>query len=1507
MENLTGRVIRGYELHERIGEGGFGVVYRAHQTAVKRDVVIKAVLPVYANNPEFIRNFEAEAQLIARLEHLHIVPLYDYWRDHEGAFLVMRWLRGGSLLESLRHGAWSIQASSRMLNQIAGALTTAHRNNVVHQDIKPANILLDEDGNAFLTDFGLANDLKQGIDLSVSSASATVRGSPAYISPEQIRRDPISPRTDIYSLGIVLYEVLCGEHPFGMTNVVDLLRHQLNSQLPPLQSHRSDLPDALNRVLRRATAKDPDARYASVVELVEAFEQAITVNVPTNLTPAAVPNKSLSQTQPITGVISLDTIEALYAGPRNPYKGLRAFQEADAADFFGRASLVNHLLQRLQTVEPYHRFLALVGPSGSGKSSVIHAGLLPAIRRGKIPLWNRWFLVEMSPGSHPIVELTNALLKIVTGINLNQVTTILERKDGLNQIISQHLPDQHSELILFIDQFEETFALVADEFERSHFFDLICEAVQTAEARIRVIITLRADFYDRPLLHPRLGELLRTRTELVLPMSQEEILQTIVEPAEQVGLTLENGLAERIAAEVIGQPSALPLLQFALTELYEHRQGKNLTIQAYEMIGGVSGALARRADDLYNSMNHRQQQTARQIFLRLIAPGSGSENTRRRALQSELLSLDFDGETVQSVLDEFGKYRLLSFDRDPLSRAPTVEIAHEALIRKWQMLRLWIDQSQDQLRTHRQLAVAVNEWIAAQKDTSFLASGARLAQFEVLLNTDLIVLNETERSYLDTSVARQRRLERNRQLRFLIANAAAIIFVLLALAALQQRNRAEEASRAADDARATAVVERDRADQEALIAHSRELAALAMNENSNVNTALLLSLEALKAADTFEARHSLMSLLQQYSRLKTTLTGHTDTIRSVAFSPDGQRIASGSRDGSVRLWDANRLIPDAHLSGHTGWVNTVAFSPDGRWLASGGIDGSLFLWDLRTAPIEARPLEGHRDAIWSVAFSPDSQTLVSGGADRTLRLWSSPTGRLLQSAAGHTDTIYAVSFSHNGQWIASGGADTTIRLSDASTLETARALNGHTNWIYTLTFSPDDQYLASGGVDTVLRLWDLYSETAVPQSLSGHLGWIRTVQFTPNGQRLITGGADGAILIWDTAQKTLVDGFTSAGARAVWSLAIHPENFSILTGGADPNLYIWDQQPQPGLATLLSHQPGFEILALAADPGGSQIAFAGDSDTDFSVKIQDIAVSNNITLLTGHTAQVTGLAYSPTHPYLFSVGVDKQLIVWDTQTHQRTKQFDLPESVFALALRPDGQQLALGYNSGSIQLWDLEADTQEWQPGTVLAGNPGGRIMSLAYHPTENILASGNRDGSINIWNNAGPPVSLTGHTDGILGLAFSQTGMLASVSRDQTIRLWSQQDTDWLLDGPPLTGHTNWVMAVAFAPDAAHLASVSTDGSAILWDIERRLPVGSPLIGHSDWINAVTFSVDGQHLYTAGRDGRLIAWSVDPSQWYERACQLANRNLNADEQQRFLGATLSPVITCPQYDRRTN
>ncbi|HSH77747.1 MAG TPA: protein kinase, partial [Herpetosiphonaceae bacterium] len=1033
------------------------------------------------------------------LEHPHIVPLYDYWRDPSGAYLVMRYLRSGSLQDRLAQGPLPPEQVLQVLEQVGAGLAVAHRQAVVHRDLKPGNILLDDDGNAYLADFGIAKDVAT-VNPLLQTTHEGMLGSPAYSAPEQIRDEAVTPRTDIYSLGIVLYEMLAGRHPFTGKTPGEVLVQHLQEPLPRLNGDRPDLPPALDDIIRRATAKQPGERYADVLSLLTDLRYALRAG--NGAAPGALLEELLLGDAHAGAVVT----QAPLAAVENPYKGLRAFQEADAPDFFGREALVRHLVARLAERSKFQRFLAVVGPSGSGKSSAVRAGLIPALRRSELPGSEQWFVVEMFPGSCPMEELATALTRVAVKPIPDLLGQLRQDERGLAHGIEQVLPeDDRTELVLVIDQFEEAFTLVEDEAERIHFLNSLHVAVREPRSRLRLITTLRADFYDRPLLYQGFGELVRQRTAAVVPLSPAELEEAIVGPARRAGVTVEPELLATLVRDVGEQPGTLPLLQYALTELFEHRKGNTLTLAAYLASGGVLGALSRRADELYAALSIDEQAAARQLFLRLVTLGEGVEDTRRRVLRSELAMLGHDERVLDQVIDSYGRYRLLTFDVEPDTRSPTVEVAHEALIRTWTRLRSWLDASRDELRLQRRLAAAAAEWNNGVRDPSFLATGTRLERFRALAESGRVALNADERAFLEASnaehgrhiAAEQARRERE------LAQAKAL--------AEQQRRRAEaEEQRTEEQRRAAAAAQQAATAERSASRRLRYLAAalasflivaLALSSFAFVQRreaeANLTQAEAQRLAAESQALYQsngsadLVGLLAVRSlRLQHTpqgdaaletagtleypvqlFAGHTNWVEDAAFSPDGRLVVTASDDRTARLWQAATGQNIVTLEGHTGAVNGVAFSPDGRYVLTGSQDKTAALWDANTG-LEVRRFTGHGKAIWDVAFSPDGKYALTGSFDKTAQLWDAQTGQAIRTFEGHTDEVYGVAFSPDGRNVVTSSRDQTTRLWDAETGQTIHVFAGHTEQVRSVAFSPDGLNILTGSHDKTARLWD---------------------------------------------------------------------------------------------------------------------------------------------------------------------------------------------------------------------------------------------------------------------------------------------------------------------------------------------------------------------------------------------------------------------------------------------------
>lgn len=1518
-EDLTGRAIRGYALAERIGMGGFGSVYRAVQPNVDREVAVKIILPAFANHPDFIRRFEAEAQLVARLEHPHIVPLYDYWREPGVAYLVMRLLRGGNIQNLLGSGPLPVETTAHILEQICAALHAAHRIGVIHRDLKPANVLLDEDNNAYLADFGIAKNLGSPDFETMTSVDAMI-GSPQYMSPEQIRSLTVGPQTDIYCLGVMTYEMLTGALPFPGPTPFDLIQQHINTPMPLLSARQSGLPAALDAVIGRATAKDPAERYTDALALLNDFRQAL---------------GRLGDSHP--ALITYEEEEST-GEPANPFKGLRAFSEADAENFFGRETLIQQLLARLGEGGDLSRFLAVIGPSGSGKSSVVRAGLVPALRRGGLPGSENWFIVDLLPGKHPFEELEAALLRVAVNPPESLLSQLKDGPRGLLRAARRILPaDKTVELVLVIDQFEEIFTLVEDESERALLLESLATAVLDERSRLRVIITLRADFTDKPLRYVDFGEMLNRRFEFVLPLNADEIERAVAGPAQRAELRLEKGLVSTIIREVGNQPGALPLLQYALSELFEKREGRTLTNKTYREIGGVLGALGRSAELIYSGLNQAGQSAARQVFLRLVTLGEGTEDTRRRVLREEIEALYGDQQTtLRKVIDQFGKAHLLTFDRDPLTRGATIEVAHEALLREWKRLREWLEESRADVRLQRQLALAAHDWQAAQRETSFLLTGARLEQFEGWAASISIGLTQEERAYLEaSSQEHQRRAaeERQRQQRELenaqklaeteraraedqarsikqlrqravwLAGVLALALIAALLAGFFAQNNQKLAvqnaasAATAQAAEAEAVQERDIAERQSLISSVRELAGEA-NANLEIDPerSILLALQAVnktyKADGTVlpEAEDALHRAVQA-SRIELTLSGHKESVWMAAFSPDGKQIVTASLDNTAKIWDAAtgkelRTLPCSQERG----CNAAIFSPNGQFIATAGGDAVVRIWE-RASGKETLTLKGHTDRVYAIAYSPDGKRLASCGPDGAIILWDAQTGQRLSTFTEEPGVIlYWIAYNPSGSDIITAATDWARAWATVWDIETGQkrfTLEENTTIIRSASFSPDGKTIATTGDDQTAKLWDASTGQKL-LTFYGHTDSISFAAFSPDGKWLATSSYDRHVKIWEVATgRELFD--VAGHQRDLTSVAFSPDGRRIVTSSLDMTAKVWSVAPSRELLTLVNG-PAIAFTEgsdLAYSPDGKHLVVANSDPTP---NVWDVSTGELLFKLQGHTDLVTFAVYSPDGKRIATASNDRTAKVWDAVTGQELMTFSgHADSVFGVAFSPDGTKLATTSFDNTAKIWDTAS-------GELLQTLSGHRdwVFSAVFSPDGTRLATSSMDTSTRVWDVATGQqlLLLLGHKDLVDQVVYSPDGSkLATASFDSTAKVWDAASGQELLT---LASHAASVFDVAFSADGKFLATASADKTVKVWDAATgrellTLHAPGPLSG-------VAFSPDGAQLAAAGRDGTTRIYLLRIQDLIALAKSRLTRAWRLDECQAYLHADTCPA-----------
>jgi WD40 repeat protein len=1210
-------------------------------------------------------------------------------------------------------------------------------------------------------------------------------------------------------------------------------------------------------------------------------------------------------------------------GP-NPYNGLAAFKESDADRYFGRESQVERLWQRFQDLHEQSavpRLLPILGPSGCGKSSLARAGLIPELAKRPLPGKEKMRVAVMVPGDSPLKSLAGILARLTR----DDLTPEVIKKRGYEeelrksaksgrfdflQDVAETLPDiQAAPLVVMVDQFEEIYSLCKDSDERTAFIENLLYASASATGYVTTVITLRSDFLGETQRHEQLNQIIGSDLSMIVPaMTADELRCAIAEPAKQAGHPLDPATVELLVTDTEGREGALPLLQFALTRIWEGlREGRSPAV-TYREMGGVGGALAMKAQDIYTKLDDAEKDIARRVFTGLVQLGEGAKDTRRRVTIQNLMGSRDTPETVKEVIRRFSSpgARLVTLSSQEGHEA--AEVTHETLLDQWMTFKSWLDHNRDDLRFQRRLDEAAQYWdLNGRPDGNLWRSPDLdlLIQYQQNRGEDLTLL-QNEFFEASWQAEQTRKQEKRRQKRFQTWAIRGLL-VLFGIAALQWIRAEKEVINAqfTADSLAAQALFNEGYDIEAL----QNAIEMGTNLEHKLGKPWLLS--GVRPDVKMRALASFRRIVYGIKELNV-LQGHTDRVLAVSFSPDGNTIASASSDNTVRLWSIKG--EQLHvLQGHTDTVGAVSFSPDGNTIASASSDNTVRLWSIKGEQLHV--LQGHTDPVWAVSFSPDGNTIASasgnplGGGDNTVRLWSKE-GEQLHVLQGHTDSVNAVSFSPDGNTIASASSDNTVRLWSIKG-EQLHVLQGHTSSVNAVSFSPDGNTIASASSDNTVRLWSIKGEQL--HVLQGHTAAVWEVSFSPDGNTIASASFDNTVRLWSikgeqlhvlqghTATVNAVsfspDGNTIASASfdntvRLWSIkgeqlhvlqghtdsvnavSFSPDGNTIASASFDNTVRLWSIKGEQ-LHVLQGHTD--RVLAVSFSPDGNTIASASSDNT---VRLWSIK-GEQLHVLQGHTDRVLAVSFSPDGNTIASAsgnplgGGDNTVRLWSIKGEQLHVLQGHTSSVNAVSFSPDGNTIAsasgnaLGGGDNTVRLWSIKGEQLH-----VLQGHTA-TVNAVSFSPDGNTIASasgnplGGGDNTVRLWSIKGEQLHvLQGHTDSVNAVSFSPDGnTIASASGnplgggDNTVRLWSIKGEQLHV----LQGHTATVWAVSFSPDGNTIASASSDNTVRLWSIKgEQLHV---LQGHTDWVSAVSFSPDGNTIASASSDNTVRLWSIKGEQ----------------------------------------
>lgn len=1401
----VGTRLKHYEIIRKLGEGGMGAVYLARDVKLGRLVALKVLLEHGGLGGG---RFLIEARATARCKHENIVDIYEVDEIDGTPYMILEYLEGRTLRdwmyahtrtdadrspaeESLSPLPLTPHAVMDVMIPVLRALDCAHQLGIVHRDLKPENIFMTHSGRVVVLDFGLAKQIdvkenpmaKSDVDPLIKGTGMTedgaLMGTLAYMSPEQWLGVDVDFRTDLWAVGVMLYELVTGKHPLAPITGYDLhIVGQLDQPVPSVTERRRDL-GTLGLVIDRCLQKQKDERFASTREVLDA----------------------LMPTLPGRQMLELREGES-------PFAGLSAFQESDAARFFGREHEIGALVSRLRN----QRLAIVTGPSGAGKSSFVRAGVIPAFKRSG----EQWDAYVMRPGHRPLEALADVIARATDEVVEANVGDEFRTEPGLAGARLRarcRAQDGHRHILLFVDQFEELYTLGADPSDQAAFIACLEGIADDASSPLRIILSIRSDFLDRLAHDRRLMNDVPAGLFFLPPMGRTALRDALTRPIEAVGYRFEDtDMIEALLDALENTPSPLPLLQFAAEKLWEarNRQRRLLTAESYEnyrQAGGLGGALGRHADAVLAAMSDDERKLSRAALLRMVTP----ERTRAICTMRELCEIASQPDEMERVLGRLVDARLLSIETSG-EAIRTIELVHESLLGGWPTLVTWLAENQADAVFLARLRTAAKEWQIAGRSTDLLWRG-QAADTATRWHKDYAgEMSPLESDYLQAVEELGEQAKRSRRrVAAGIFTALTVIVVVVSILAI----RADQAATAANKSFQQATEAEKRAKDKAIEASDARLLA-GFRELKTIGQ-LALATKLLSAVERPRATRGWTALASDAlaeNALFATLHGHEKELTVAVWSHDGKHVLTAADDKTARVWNANGEGLPVVIRGHEGPIVAAAWSPDDMQLVTASRDTTARVWhaDGKGEPVV---LKGHEGPVTFAAWSPDGKHIVTASEDATARLFGAD-GREVMVHRGHTAGVTMAVFHPNGEQVISASNDKTIRVWHVHGNEPDIVQQSPEAAAAFVALSPDGSRILATSRDKNAYLFDTLGKDK-PIALKGHEGSIEHAAWSSDGRYIVTGSSDRTARIWRPDGKG--EPVVLAGHnQAITFVAFRPDGRYVVTASRDQTARIW---PVEGGSSFELRGHGAPLRSAVWNPDGTHLLTAAGEG--------------------GRLPDATARIWRPTS--------------LESLPRERPYFF---HSAFLAA---NGETIIAAYDDGAARLGRVDGHDEP----IVFKGHRDW-ITSAALSPDGRRVVTVSLDGTANIWDASGKgePMTLVIHSAPIQAAAWSPDAKrVATASDDRTARIWDANGSGEMVIFGQGSGHSDGLTAVAWSPDGTRIVTTSMDHTAHVWNARGD---DKPLVlkGHADVVNGAAFRADGKQILTYSEDGTARIWNAD-------------------------------------------